>query len=255
VSITLAGFEVICYVIAGEVFSACSPIYWAFFTVSLQPATCSCPEQASYTPRPPLLFTHKTSASISALEPAFSSGSGRTGFLLQCYNQRPHSKQTREHSQPTSNPTFIRNSDQTWYARFVTTFNLEENTQPSYGRDPVKIPSLYNSVPIKSSQPKDTIKPHSRSPSVASSNATSSSLPKYQMPHQTLLTLKPNPTTSKPITTAQVTLNKQRHHSFSSSSEDAETPIKEVKTTGNKYIVLNAKGYSAHSPLPKLYKQ
>jgi len=37
-------------------------------------------------------------------------------------------------------------------------------------------------------------------------------------------TLKPNPTTSKPITTAQGTLNKQSHRSFSSLSEDAETP-------------------------------
>jgi hypothetical protein len=42
------------------------------------------------------------------------------------------------------------------------------------------------------------------------------------MHHQTLLTLKPNPTTSKPTTTAHGTPNKQCLHSYSSSSEDTE---------------------------------
>ena len=67
VSITLAGFEVICYLIAGPVSSACSPIYLAFFTLSQQPVTCPYSEQSPSTPRPPILFPHKTSARISLL--------------------------------------------------------------------------------------------------------------------------------------------------------------------------------------------
>jgi hypothetical protein len=103
---------------------------------------------------------------------------------------------------------------------------------------------------MKTSQPKDTVKPHSRSPSAAPQRNILLTT-KIANVHQRLLTPKPNPTTSKPITTAQGALKKQRHHSFSSSSEDAGTPHQGSQNDYQQIHLTKRKRIFSSQPTPQ----